>query len=73
MKSYYEESWNLNVVTVWQVLMKLDTDLSLLQGQHMKSALIDKNVEKIKQSFELLERPEKNKCETLRLDWKIWK
>ena len=52
MKTYREESRNLNIVTIRQVLRKLDTDLSLLAGRYTNSALIVKNVEKIKRSLE---------------------
>ena len=51
MKSYREESRNLNIITIQRVLRKLDTDLSLLPGRHTNSALIVKNMEKRKRSL----------------------
>ena len=51
MKSYREESRNLNIITIRRVLRKLDTDLLLLPGRHKNSALIVKNIEKRKRSL----------------------
>ena len=55
MKIYPKELRNLNIKTIQRVVGKLETDLTLLPGRHTgrpKSAVIDKNVEKIKRSLE---------------------